>query len=172
MKTTLIVCMTIVCFVTVSVAQNYKFGKVSEEEILQKQHPEDPTAAAAILYRETSTEFQYDQDSGWYLVMDYFERVKIYKKEGFEWATKEIDLYQSGSASKDEISGLKAYTYNLGANNKIEEIKLRNENIFEEKTSKYLHKTKFTMPDIREGSVIEYKYTIKSPYISNIDEFR
>src|SRR5690606_4939670 len=80
--------------------------------------------------------------------------------------------YQSGSASKDEISGLKAYTYNLGANNKIEEIKLRNENIFEEKTSKYLHKTKFTMPDIREGSVIEYKYTIKSPYISNIDEFR
>ena len=172
MKSTILVFFAIVCFATVTVAQNYKFGKVSEEELLQKQHPSDPSAAAAILYRETKTEFQYNQDNGWYMVTDYFERVKIYTKEGFDWASKEIDLYQSGSSSNDEISSLKAYTYNLGANDKIEEIKLKSEGIFEEKTTKYLHKVKFTMPDLREGSVIEYKYTIRSPFISNIDELR
>ena len=171
MKTNILTAITVLCFLNISVAQNYKFGKVSKEELIQKQHPTDPTADAAILYRETHANFDYSSDSGFYMVTDVFERIKIYNKEGFDWTTKEIDLYQ-GSSGKDEISGLKAYTYYLGANDKIEEIKLKNEGIFEEKTNKYIHKVRFTMPDVKEGCIIEFKYTIKSPFISNIDEFR
>src|SRR5690554_2688211 len=92
-------------FLTVASAQNYKFGRVSEAELLQKEHPHDPTANAAILYREVTSEFQYSQDSDWYLVMEYFERVKIYNKEGFDWANITIDLYQD--AKKDELKGLR-----------------------------------------------------------------
>src|SRR5690606_9982942 len=172
MKSTLLTAIAFLCFLNVSVAQNYKFGKISEEELQQKQHPTDPTADAAILYREVHTNFDYTNDSGFYMITDVFERVKIYSKEGFDWASKEIDLYQGSSGSNDEISGLKAHTYYLGDGNKVEEIKLKKEGIFEEKTNKYIHKLKFTMPDIKEGCVIEYKYTIKSPFISNIDEFR
>ena len=172
MKINIITFATIVCFLNISVAQTYKFGKISEEELQQKQHPTDPTADAAILYREVHTNFDYSSDSGFYMITDVFERVKIYTKEGFEWASKEIDLYQGSSGANDEISGLKAYTYYLGGGNKVEEIKLKSEGVFEEITNKYIHKVKFTMPDIKEGCVIEYKYTIKSPFISNIDEFR
>jgi len=171
MKPSLLTLIAILCFFGTSVAQNYKFGKVSKEELLQKEHPSEPSAEAAILYRETHSNFEYSSDSGFYMVTDVFERIKIYNKEGFDWATKEVDLYQ-GSSGKDEISGLKAYTYYLGANEKIEEIKLKSEGIFEEKTNKYIHKVRFTMPDVKEGCIIEYKYTIKSPFISNIDEFR
>lgn len=171
MKTILITVIAVFCFVNVSTAQSYKFGKVSKEELSQNQHSTDPAAVAAILYREVHTTFDYSSDSGFYMITDVFERVKIYKKEGFDWASKEIELYQSTSGSNDEISGLKAVTYNLNGGN-IEEIKLKNEGVFKEVTTKYIHKTKFTMPDIKEGSVIEYKYTIKSPFISNIDEFR
>ncbi|QQX75369.1 MULTISPECIES: transglutaminase domain-containing protein [Aequorivita] len=171
MKPSLLTLIAILCFFGTSVAQNYKFGKVSKEELLQKEHPSEPSAEAAILYRETHSNFEYSSDSGFYMVTDVFERIKIYNKEGFDWATKEVDLYQ-GSSGKDEISGLKAYTYHLGANEKIEEIKLKSEGIFEEKTNKYIHKVRFTMPDVKEGCIIEYKYTIKSPFISNIDEFR
>ncbi|OAD90012.1 hypothetical protein A7A78_07275 [Aequorivita soesokkakensis] len=172
MKTNILTAITVLCFLNLSIAQNYKFGKVSKEELVQKEHPQEPTADAAILYREIHTNFDYSSDSGFYMITDVFERVKIYKKEGFDWATKEIDLYQGSSGANDEISGLKAYTYYLGANDKIEEIKLRSEGIFEEATTKYIHKVKFTMPDVKEGCVIEYKYTIKSPFINNIDEFR
>src|SRR5690554_4162650 len=165
--------LTVVLFLVicaVSNAQNYKFGKVSKEELLQKEHPLDPTANAAILYRETKTDFQYTQDSGWFMVTEYFERVKIYAKEGFEKANITIDLYKD--EGEDKLLGLRGYTYYIGDNGKIEEVKLRNDGIFEEETNKYITQTKITMPDVREGCVIEYKYTINSPFIFNIDEFR
>lgn len=170
MKSIFITLVFLIGIAQVTVAQNYKFGKVSKEEVQQKEHPKDPTANAAILYRETKTEFQYTQDAGFYMVTDYFERVKIYNKEGFDWGNVTIDLYKS-DAREDKLTGLKAYTYYMGENGKVEDVKLRNDGIFEEENSKYLNQTKLTMPDLREGCVIEYKYTITSPFISNIDEF-
>lgn len=170
MKRTIITAIAVLCFLNISVAQNYKFGKVSQEELLQKEHPTNPTADAAVLYRETKTEFQYTQDAGWYMVTDYFERIKIYTKEGFEKANATINLYKGDG--EDKLLGLKGYTYYLGGDGKLEEVKLKNDGIFEEETSKYVTQTKITMPDVREGCVIEYKYTINSPFIFNIDEFR
>lgn len=172
MKSSVLSAIALLCFINTALAQNYKFGKVSKEELTQKEHPADPTAEAAILNREINTNFEYSSNSGFYMVTDVLERIKIYTKEGFDWATKEIDLYQSNSGSNDEVSGLRAYTYYLDGDGKIAEVKLRNDGIFEEKTTQYLHKLKFTMPDLREGCVIEYKYSVKSPFISNIDEFR
>ncbi len=151
-------------------AQNYKFGKVSEEELLQKAHPANPDANASILYREVTSEFQYSQSSGWYLVLEYFERVKIYKKEGFDWANITIDLYKD--SRKDVLKGLRAYTYNLDDKGKVRSVRLGKDGIFEQETTKYLSQTKLTMPDIKEGSVIEYRYRVESPFIFNIDEFR
>jgi len=151
-------------------AQNYKFGKVSEEELLQKAHPANPDANASILYREVTSEFQYSQSSGWYLVLEYFERVKIYKKEGFDWANITIDLYKD--SRKDVLKGLRAYTYNLDDKGKVKTIRLGKDGIFEQETTKYLSQTKLTMPDIKEGSVIEYRYRVESPFIFNIDELR
>lgn len=170
MKTNLLSVIITMCFLNISVAQDYRFGKVSKEELLQKEHPTDPSANAAVLYREVKTEFQYNQDSGWYMVTDYFERVKIYNKEGFDWANAEINLYKG--EGEDKLLGLRGNTYYLDENGKVQDEKLRKDGIFEEETSKYLTQTKITMPAVREGAVIEYKYTINSPFIFNIDEFR
>ena len=165
--------LTIILFAfNVSMAQNYKFGKVSKEEVLQEQHPQDPEADAAILYREIETNFDYTEDSWFFMVTNVYERIKIYNKEGFDWASKKIKLYQGSTGSDDEISNLKAYTYYLDGSGKVEDVKLRNDAIFEEESNKYVHNVKFTMPDLKEGCVIEYRYTIKSPFISNIEEFR
>ncbi len=49
MKPTLLTIISVFCFLNVSMAQNYKFGKVSKEELLQKEHPNEPTAEAAVL---------------------------------------------------------------------------------------------------------------------------
>ena len=170
MKPQALAFMVLFLFLNVSVAQNYNFRKVSKEELLQKVHPTDPNANAAILYREIKTEFHYQEDSGWYLVTNYFERVKIYNKEGFDWTNVTIDLYKGDG--EDKISGLRGYTYYLDANDKVKSVKLEKEGIFNQETTKYLSQTKITMPDVREGSIVEYRYTITSPFIFNIDEFR
>ncbi|MAP55924.1 DUF3857 domain-containing protein [Altibacter sp.] len=171
MKTTILTTLLTVCLLQISFAQDYRFGKVSKEELQQKAHPQDPAANAAVLYREIATHFLYTEEEGFYIETEVYERIKIYTKEGFSWATKVVRLYQSDNNEDETVSGLKAYTYNLQGND-IKEEKLRNDGIFEQEEHKYLKTLKFTMPDLKEGSVVEYRYKIKSPFITNIDEYR
>src|SRR3990167_6851576 len=154
----------IVFYVQISIAQDYKFGKVSKEELQQTADPEFPEADAAILYRNQSIKFNYVQGKGFIQENEIYERIKIYNKEGFDYATKMISLYTNseGSNSNDQmLKGLKAVTYNLEGD-KILEDKLKKEGIFEENSNKYWKTTKFTMPNIKEGCIIEFEYTIQA----------
>lgn len=149
-------------------AQNFKFGKVSEEEVLEKEHPIDKEANAAVLYREQKTYYKINSRSGFELFTDVHERIKIYNKNGFPWASKEILLFNNGS-TKEDISGLKAYTYQMEDGN-LEREKLDKDGIFEEEVNEHQTKLKFTMPAVTEGSVIEFRYRIRSPFVTDIDQ--
>ena len=61
-------------------------------------------------------------------------------------------------------------TYNL-VGGKIEKTKLKSEGEFDEKINKYWGKKKIVMPNVKEGSVIEYKYTIKVSRFSELTEW-
>ncbi|MFT7626815.1 MAG: hypothetical protein ACI9OS_000456, partial [Ulvibacter sp.] len=171
MKSKLILFSIFLVVSQISVSQNFKFGKVSKEELQEKSHPTEPDASAAILYREFKTNFEYLESEGFVVVTEVFERIKIYKKEGFEWGTRSVSLYQGGSGAKEEITSLKAYTYYMSAEGKIEDEKLRSDGVFDEKTSKYRVLKKFTMPNLKVGCVIEFRYTMRSPFISNINTY-
>jgi len=149
-------------------AQDYKFGKVSKEEVLELSHLENPEADAAILFKSSKTHYDYRKDKGFILTTDVHERVKIYNKDGFDWATKEISLYTSGS-DEEEVIGIKGETYNV-EDGKLVSQKLSNDGIFDEKVNKYYSKKKITMPALKEGSVIEFRYTIISPFIFALDK--
>lgn len=156
------------CLVQSIIAQDYRFGKVSEEELQQVSDANYPEANATVLYRNQNIHFQYIQNTGFVQVNQVHERIKIYNKEGFDEATKFIKFYSNsdGSRSNNEnITTLKGATYNLEGG-KIVEDKLKKDGIFEEVTNKYWKTTKFTMPNIKEGCVIEYTYTLESPNLS------
>ena len=137
-------------------SQNYDFGKVSKEELEEEFNPLDSSASATYLYSNRKTRFEYRETQGFELVTDIHERIKVYNQESFDYATKAVNLYKQGSA-EEKFSNLKAYTFNL-IDGKVEEIKLKKDGIFKEEVSKYYNRTKFTMPNIKEGCVIEYKY--------------
>ena len=153
-----------------SYAQDYRFGKVSDAELLQKKHSMDASADAAILYREIKTEFKFSETRGWYLTTDYFDRIKIFTKEGANYANKTVNL-KKGEEGIDELRRLKAYTYTM-KNGKVDRVRLSTVGVIEEEVNKSLMQTKITMPDVREGSVIEIQYAIESPFISNVDEYK
>ena len=153
----------------ITTAQNYKFGEVSKQELQEKIYPLDSSASATYLFKYRKTYFEYQSEKGFQLITEIHERIKIYNQEGFSYATKAINLYKSGS-NKEKTSNLKAYTYNL-VDGKIDEMKLKKNGIFETEKSKYRSETKFTMPNINEGSIVEYKYKITSPFYQNVDEF-
>ncbi|WP_100609953.1 DUF3857 domain-containing protein [Confluentibacter lentus] len=167
MKTTTL--LLVLCFSITTLAQNYDFGKVSKEELEEKLNPLDTAANATYLYKNRRTYIKYEQSFGFQLITDIHERIKIYNQEGFDYATRQVELYKSGS-DEEKVSSLKAITYNL-VDGKIEETKLEKDGIFKTEVSKYYNETKFTMPNIKEGSVIEYKYTIVSPFYWNVDDF-
>ena len=150
-------------------SQDYKFGKVSKDELQEKFNSLDSTANATYLFKYRKTYFEYRQEEGFVLVTDIHERLKIYNQEGFSYATNSALAYKSGGV-KEKVTGLKGYTYNL-IKDKVSEDKLKKDAIFETEISKFRDEVKFTMPNIKNGSVIEYKYKIVSPFATNVDEF-
>ena len=154
----------------ISECQNFKFGKVSVEELQEKSHSLDSDAGAAILYRERVSSYEYLPKEGFYMITEVFERVKIYNNDGYSFANKTINLFH-GSNGNAVVSELKAYTYFLDANNEVQKVKLKSDGIFEEKAFDNLHKKKLTMPGVKDGCVIEFRYTVKSPFFS-LDKFR
>jgi len=142
-------------------AQEFKLGKVSIAELEQKVHPKDSTAPAAILYKKGKARIEFDQTEGFITVTDVEARIKIYKKEGYDWANQEVWYYKQANFN-EKVTFSDACTYNL-VNGKIEKTKLKTEGTFDEVLNKFRSQKKITMPNVKEGSVIEYKYTIKSP---------
>ena len=157
------------CFTVATFSQDYDFGKVSKEELEEKFNPLDSAASATYLYEYRKTFFEFTQSEGFQLITEIHKRVKIYNQEGFKYANESIRLYKSNS-SKEKVTNIKGYTYNL-LDGKVKETKLTKDGIFETELSKYFDETKFTMPNIQPGSVVEYKYRITSPFYSNVDEF-
>lgn len=158
-----------ICLQTVLFAQSYKFGKVSKEEIEEKFYPLDSTADAAYLNKYERRYCDFSGANGLTLVTEIVERIKIYTKEGFRFATKSIYYYDPSSGSGDRLSSIKAYTYALEGD-KIVKTKLEKDQVFKEKVNKYYSAKKITMPNIKEGVVIEIKYSNRSNYITSIDD--
>jgi hypothetical protein len=151
-------------------AQEFKLGKVSLAELEQKVHPKDTAAVAAILFKKGETKFVYDQGYGFKVVTEVTMRIKIYKKGGYDWANKEVRFLSGSATIKEAVTFSDAVTYNLVAG-KIEKTKLKSEGEFVEKVNKYWSKKKITLPNIKEGSVIEFKYSIRTNNIGMLRDF-
>ena len=156
-------------FCSNSNAQEFKLGKVSIAELEEKEHPKDPSAAAAILFKKGEVKFRYSDTNGFEVVTVVQTRIKIYKKEGYDWANQEVHYYLDNSYNEN-VSFSDAYTYNL-VNGKIEKTKLKSDGEFIEKINKYLGRKKITMPNVKEGSVIEFEYSLKSGLIGSLRDW-
>jgi len=145
-----------------------KFGKVSKEELEMKVYDADSSAVAVILYDNGRSYFEYENNesnSGFMCKFERHVRIKILKPEGFDFATFKIPIYHHAKG-KEEVEAIKARTYNL--EDKLVVSKLSKKLIYKEKTSPNWETVKFTMPNIKVGTIIECKYKIKSPFYQNL----
>jgi transglutaminase-like putative cysteine protease len=168
MKTKLLISLLILNFYIAN-AQDFKLGKVSVAELEQKFHPKDSSAVAAILFKKGELRFNYSQDRGFVMYLEVKTRIKIYKKEGYDWANFSIPYYDYAGA-KEGLQIADAATYNL-VNGKIEKTKLKSDGEFAEKLSKYWSQKKITMPNVKENSIVEFSYILESPDISEMRDW-
>ncbi|MNK03378.1 hypothetical protein D3C87_212230 [compost metagenome] len=152
-----------------AISQDFEFGKIANEDYSFDRKKIDSNANAVYLNEYGTTYFSFDSETGHMkLIHTYHVRIKIFNKEGFEAANIAIPIHKSGNGNEEQeyISGIRAATFNE-VSGKLEETEMSNKAIFTEAKSKYLTLNKFTLPNIKENSIIEYQYTIESPYLFN-----
>ena len=141
-----------------------KFGKVPDEEVGMNVFQADTSAEAVVLHSLGTSEIDYVQNLGFVLRYTEYKKIKILKKEGLDLGNIEIKLAKGQSNSNSEsIETIKAQTYNMEGG-KVMISKLEKKEIFSEDVSEYSELKKFAMPNVKVGSVIEYTYTIVSPF--------
>lgn len=152
-------------------AQNHELGKVTIAELKEKANPQDTTAAAAILFKKGRTFFTFHKDKGFSANHVYEFKIKIYKKEGLKWADQSVRFYIGyETLSEDRLEFSNAVTYNL-ENGSIVKTKLDNQGTFKKKVNNFWNEKTITLPNVKVGSVIEYKYVLKSENIVKLPDF-
>lgn len=124
---------------------------VKMEHLKMKSYDADTNASAVVLFDKGHVVFDDEQN----LVLDAHVRIKILDKDGLDYADVQLGFNQAAGQSIDKIKG---FTYNLNSGKENRE-RLRKRDIFEDKISKDIKVYKFTLPKVKEGSIIEYKYT-------------
>ena len=147
-------------------ASNYKFGNVTVEDFAPKVKSLDSNAQAVILFNKGTATYVSDRADWFNVEYVYRKKIRIISKNQFALATVEIPLYK-GNNKEDRVEKIEAVTYNLESN-VIVATKMDKESIFNDKASKNYSIKKFTLPNLKEGCIIEYTYTIISPNAYNL----
>ena len=145
--------------ITAQKKKSSKMGQTTLEELKMIIYDKDSTAAAVVLYEHAN---RYpDRSNNEIPRTDYYYRIKILNKSAFDLANISVNLYK-----KQKIKDISAITYNLTENGGMNRIYLQDKDIFTINEGENWVQQKFTLPNIKEGTVIEYKYSILSPYLS------
>jgi hypothetical protein len=169
--TLLCVFSTIFCFTTTAQDAPIKYGKIDIADLQMKVYPKDTSAEAVVLGDVGRAYFDYSQNDGFQVVYERHRRIKILKKSGYNWATVKVGLYiTKNNNGKEDLYDLKGVTYNL-ENGQIVKDKLEKESIFTDKTDDNHSVKRFAFSKVKEGSIIEYSYIIKSDFYYNFRDW-
>lgn len=165
MKFSLTLCF--LAFVLFTNAQDFSFGKTA---IADFNHTEINDDALVIKEFGRST-IEFNTLKNQLVLRKYYHtKILLLTKDGLEYANFSIPLHKSSNSDKELIVGLKGITYNV-ENGKIVKTDLDKKNTLTEKSSEYLDITKIAFPNAKEGSIIELRYTIESPYLFNLESW-
>ncbi len=166
MKKSIIVLFMLVFLVSSLFAQkkHKKYGKIDISNLEMTTYEKDTSANAVILFNYGEARFKWDNTDGFQFYQEFHIRIKILNKDGADWANREI-IY---SKKNEKINNLKAQSYNLKGG-KIVKTKIKGIEFFEERYNSNYSIKKFTFPDVKAGTIIEYKYNITSNNLYNLD---
>lgn len=141
------------------------FGKINKAELENKTCAFDPDADAVCLYDLGEVFYNFTARTI-DLNASFRKRIKILKDNGVSQADIKIRYY-----SKDHyesISNITGVVYNLDDAGNVVVTKLDKDLIYNKKIDSRYSEISFALPNVKAGSVIEYKY--KSYKENNIDD--
>ena len=169
-KTPFILSLFVILLCTPVFGQNFskEYGKIGREEFELEQYALDPEAEAVVLFDKGRSRFE-DRQGSFEVIFERETRLKILSEAGVKYAEIEIPYYQEGTIY-ERIYDLEAYTYNFEDGNIIK-TPLDIANTYDVDINKFWKAKKFAIPNVKPGSIVEYKYKLRSPNILNLRDW-
>lgn len=145
-----------------------EYGKIDKSDVQLKECEFDKDAEAYKLLAFSDVHFDIvGEDIE--IITDSRTRLKILKEKALDDANIKIRFY-----SKDryeDIRNISGVTYNLDAAGNVVTTKLESSSVYTKKINNQLSEVTFTMPDVKVGSVFEYKFTDVKKSVVNVDDW-
>ena len=134
-----------------------EFGKPTYQEIMMTSYDKDPEASGVVLFEKGSNSIELIRN---YILLKkvVHRKIKVLDAKKFDQGTVNIYLYK-GENDKEKLAKIKAVTHNGNLQNYVKET-----DYFSIDESERWSATRFTFPNIKDGSILEYTYTIETPF--------
>ncbi|GAA4903856.1 DUF3857 domain-containing protein [Mucilaginibacter defluvii] len=136
------------------------FGKIEQADLELKNCDFEPDANAEVLFDKADVYF----DNDFNIVTERHKRIKIFNVNGKKNADIRVEYY--GGNRLEYITDLQAQTINL-ENGKTEITKIDKKLVFTEKIDKMRSALVFSFPNVKPGSVVEFKYRLTANSIAD-----
>lgn len=156
-------------FHSVSFSQKLpSFGKIEKADLEYKECSYDKDAVAEYLIDYGEVNYFFNSSD---FVNETINRVriKILKEKGLELANIRIPYYSAGN--RQTVGRIEGYTYNLDEKGEIVETKLEKKSVMEQKIDASSEMIVFTMPNVKVGSVIEYRFLHSKKNYTSLDNW-
>lgn len=155
---------------TIISAQNFdnKYGLVGKEDLLISNYANDKSAEAVVLYDIGKSYFTRVGDS-FEVIYERTTRIKMFKEAGVKWGIVEIPYYRKDNIFEN-VFDIEACTYNF-ENGVVIKTELDLKNSHDEKLNESWYLKKLALPNVKEGSIVEYRYKIKSEFVFNLRDW-
>lgn len=167
LMTFLCLCLSVTFCVAQDKAKN-TFGKVTPADFnLPAKSIIDSNANAVILSDVGDVHFVGNKQGWFSYVYKRQTRIKILNKKAINLATQRLIGQKTADDRSETVDKVEAAAYNL-ENGQVVQTKLDSKDIFQTPLEKLVTETKFSVPGVKEGSIIEYTYTITSDFITDL----
>jgi hypothetical protein len=155
-------CVTALSSIAQDKAKN-TFAKLTPADFALPVSPLIDSNANAVVLSDRGEVHYIGNKSGWFsYVYTRLTRIRIINKKGIDLATVKVRLY-GRDAHLEKLGNVSASTYNM-ENGQLVQAKLDQKDIFRDKLDKEHTQVKFSLPGVKDGSIIEYQYTITSDF--------
>jgi transglutaminase-like putative cysteine protease len=151
-------------------AQTYSvdYTKLGKEEAELAYYAPDKSAEAVVLF-DIGKSYFGDSDKNFDVILERSTRIKIFSEAGLKWAQVEIPFYHEGTIFED-VYDIEGSTYNV-ENGILKITPFNIANCHDEKVNDFWTIKKFALPDVKAGSIIQYRYKLSSEYKFNFRDW-
>jgi hypothetical protein len=147
-----------------SVPTTQPFGKIDKADLEMTSCDFEKDANAEILFDKGSIYFTAEYD----MVFERHIRIKILNEKGKDEGNIRIEY--AGGDQSEYLSNVQAETINSD-NGVIAITKVEKKLLYTQTIDKIYKALTFAFPDVRAGSVIEYKYSITTSYLDDFPDW-